>query len=159
MSRASSNKSRRFVPWFLHRDRRSSRLCHSSNTRSTRFQEAEDLLRRQNARWRANSRRTQSTRQNIACCSSSVIPRILLGRSIPNRCISCAFPLVGGQQRNLACWIVHPIVVGRTENRQQSPSNLLCGQAADCTHCERNLSMALKRTVEIGQGRGLSGMP
>ena len=35
------------------------------NTRSTRFQEPEELLQQENVRWRANGRRTQSIRRTL----------------------------------------------------------------------------------------------
>src|SRR6266576_2567452 len=82
---------RRAVPWFPHRGRRSSRLCRFSSTGSTRSPEAEEVLRRQAVRWRADVRCTQSIRRTLRVARPRSSLQIFMARGIPNRCISLFF--------------------------------------------------------------------
>src|SRR5260370_6216568 len=70
---------------------RSSRLCRFSSRGSTRSPEAEEVLRRQDVRWRADGRCTQSIRRTLRVARPRSSLRIFLARGIPNRCISLFF--------------------------------------------------------------------
>src|SRR2546422_2465789 len=78
-------------PWFPHTGHQSSRLCRLSSTGSTRSPEAEEALRRQDVRWRADGRCTQSIRRTLRVARPRSSLRIFLARCIPNRCISLFF--------------------------------------------------------------------
>src|SRR5436853_450155 len=79
-------------PWFPHRGHQSSRLCRFSSTGSTRSPEAEEVLRRQDVRWRADGRCTQSIRRTLRVARPRSSLRTCLARCIPNRCISSIPP-------------------------------------------------------------------
>src|SRR5687768_7982126 len=69
-------------------DHRWSRLCRFSSTGSTRSPEAEELLRQQDVRWRADDRCARSIRRALRFARPRSYLRIFLARCIPNKCIS-----------------------------------------------------------------------
>src|SRR6266481_6439710 len=83
---------RRLKRYFGDRGRQSSRLCRFSSTGSTLSPEAEEVLRRQGARWRADGRCTQSIRRTLRVARPRSSLRIFLARGIPSRCISSIPP-------------------------------------------------------------------
>src|ERR1700745_340752 len=68
-----------------------------SSTGSTRSPEAEAELRRQDGRWRADGRCTQSIRRTLRVARPRSSLRIFLARGIPSRCISFFFSSWWGQ--------------------------------------------------------------
>src|ERR1700739_3242192 len=58
---------------------------------STQSPEAKEVLRRQDVRWRADGRCTQSNRRTLRVARPRSSLRIFLARCIPNRCISLFF--------------------------------------------------------------------
>ncbi len=95
------------LPFFQYKVNAVSRGCRASLQKS--------------ARSRANGRRTQSIRRTLRFARPRSCRRVLLARSIPNRCISICLSLCWLPATQPAHWIVHPIVAGQRGNRQPKP--------------------------------------